>query len=122
MCPVGTMSEVVYLGRQPIFDTSLRLAGYELLYRAGADGTAAVEDHDDATRQVLVNALVHLGMNEVLGAHRGFVNVTRSWLANGLYRALPADRVVLELLEHERPDRALVESLRQVRSEGYQIA
>src|ERR1700709_1375014 len=54
----------LYLARQPIFDADLSVRGYELLYR-GAPG-AERPDADQMTSTVLVNALLEIGLDNVV--------------------------------------------------------
>lgn len=116
------MGEQIFLGRQPIFDRVRNVIGYELLYRDGTSNAANFVDPDDATRQVASNALVEMGIDKLTSGSLAFINVTRSFLMDGLYRALPAHRVVLELLENENVDDVLLNKLVDMQREGYRIA
>ncbi len=117
-----TVSERIFLGRQPIFDRVRNVIGYELLYRDSATNFATFSDPDDATRQVASNALVEMGIDQLTSGGLAFINVTRSFLIDGLYRALPAHRVVLELLENEQIDQPLLDKLIEIGKEGYRFA
>ncbi len=116
------MSERIFLGRQPIFDRVRNVIGYELLHRSGPMNQATFDDPDDATRQVAANALVEMGIDQLTSGGLAFINVTRSFLLDGLYRALPAHRVVLELLENEHVDDQLLGALKDIHREGYRFA
>ena len=116
------MSERIFLGRQPIFDRVRNVIGYELLYRDSMSNAANFEDADDATRQVASNALVEMGIDQLTSGGLAFINVTRSFLLDGLYRALPPHRVVLELLENEQVDDLLMNKLLEIHREGYRFA
>jgi EAL and modified HD-GYP domain-containing signal transduction protein len=112
----------IYVGRQAIFDSRRRVMGYELLYRRSADNWAPVEDAVEATSAVVSAALLGFGLDHLVSDGLAFVNVSREFLACGLHRVLPAERVVLEVLEHEVVDDALVDLLGAVRAEGYRLA
>ena len=92
-----------FLGRQPIFDRSMRTYGYELLYRNDHRNVAFFSDPDDATRCVLDQALLEWGFDRVVGDRFGFVNVAAGVLNSDLLQVLPKDRTVIEL----SPDIAL---------------
>src|SRR3712207_7229523 len=111
----------VFLARQPIFDRHRRLAGYELLFRGGDEQAAVISNADDATSKVAMNTLTEFGLERVVGPHRAWVNVTRSFILEGLPSALPAKRTALELLENQDVDEALLAELRELRSRGYPI-
>ena len=100
----GGLPDDIYLGRQAIFDSRRRVMGYELLYRRGAENWAPVDDPVEATSTVVSAAMLGFGLDHLVSNGLAFVNVTRAFLASGLHRVLPADRVVLEILEHEVVD------------------
>ncbi len=112
----------VFVARQPIFEGDLSLSAYELLFRRGDENRAVVTDNDDATSTVIINAFTELGLETVVGDHRAWINVGREFVLDRLAFSLPADRVVLELLENQQVDEPLLESLRELREAGYTIA
>ena len=71
-----------YLGRQPIFDRKLEVMGYELLFRAQQGSASNVVDGDSATSQVILNTLLELGLDRVVGERQAFINMTRSFILN----------------------------------------
>ncbi|HUX70499.1 MAG TPA: HDOD domain-containing protein [Cellulomonadaceae bacterium] len=111
-----------YVARQPIFDRTLRVVGYELLYRTRPTGPASVTDDDVATFSVLYEALVDLGLESTVQQARAWVNVSPALLAGGGHRMIGADRVVLELLEGADRTPELADLVRTVRGEGYVVA
>lgn len=111
-----------YVARQPIFDRSRNVVGYELLYRRAATGPADVIDDHQATFSVLFDALVTFGLNETLQQARGWVNVTPDVLEAGGHRLVNADRVVLEIHEDADPTPELIALIAAVRAEGFTVA
>lgn len=103
MTTTETATADSFLGRQPIFDRSMRTYGYELLYRNDHRNVAFFSDPDDATRCVLDQALLEWGFDRVVGDRFGFVNVAAGVLNSDLLQVLPKDRTVIEL----SPDIAL---------------
>jgi c-di-GMP phosphodiesterase len=112
----------VFIARQPIFDLGLEVVGYELLFRGANQNTAVISDHHEATSTVVINALTEFGLDAVVGERRAWINVTRDFLLQGYAKALPRGRVVLELLEDQLIDEALITALEDHRARGYQIA
>lgn len=112
----------VLVARQPIYDASVAVAGYEVLYRATADGPANVVDGDSATANVLVHALLDIGLDPLVGKHRAWVNCTRNVLVDKLYEFLPAERVVLEVLEDVDADAESIGAVKLAKQRGYRIA
>jgi EAL and modified HD-GYP domain-containing signal transduction protein len=112
----------VCLARQPIFDQNLKVVAYELLFRNSEQNEAAVDEADDATSCVLSNTLVEIGLNNVVGTQSAFVNFAASFILSGHCKALPADRVVLELLEEAEATDELVTALEGLIRDGFRLA
>jgi c-di-GMP phosphodiesterase len=111
----------VVLARQPIFDADLKLSAFELLYRAvGEDGRPL--DGGKATATVLVAALADVGLHRLVGEQRAFLNVDREFLMAFQPLPLPADRVVLELVEGQEIDDEFVEVLTDLVRSGFTLA
>ena len=116
------MSEI-FIARQPIYDRQLTVYAYELLYRTGSDHNhAEVTDGDDATSQVLVNALMEIGLPDLVGDSMAFINLTQQHILNGLPHSLAHSNIVLEVLEDVVPDAALIDALQNLKKAGYSIA
>jgi c-di-GMP-related signal transduction protein len=113
----------VLVARQAIFDRDRRVHGYELLFRSEAgqnafDGT----EGGQATKQVLANSLLVIGLENLVGAKKAFVNFGRGPLLQGWHSALPPENTVIELLENVEPDDEILEACRELRKQGYQLA
>src|SRR3954462_8039137 len=101
----------VFIARQPIFDRDLEVNGYELLFRGANENVAIISDHDEATSTVVMNAFTEIGLDNVGGERRAWINTSRDFILDGLSRALPRGRVVLELLEDQQVDGELLDAL-----------
>lgn len=110
------------IARQPIVDREVRVRGYELLFRSQPGSQARPFDGDVATATVAINTLLDLGLECVAGRQSAFINMTRAFLTRELYTALPAERVVLEVLEDIQPDAEVLAAVRRARELGYRIA
>jgi c-di-GMP phosphodiesterase len=117
-----TAMHEVLLARQPILNGDLTAVGYELLYRdAGADH-ANVRDNELATARVSLRAMTEIELERLVDERRAWINVTREFVLGGLAQTIPSERVVLELLENQLVDTALIEALGNLRAGGYQVA
>ena len=112
----------VYVGRQAIYDGRMNVAAYELLYRDSRKNRALFADGEAATGQLLLNSFIEIGIERIAGSRPAFVNVSESFVLNGLCQALPKERVVLELLEDATPSAELAAELTKLASAGYRIA
>ena len=110
------------VGRQPILDRALDVMGYELLFRPSAEEVPAPFDGNRATAQVIINTVTEIGLENILGKHRAFINFTDELLIDGTARLLPPNQVVLEVLEDAVVNDGLVESLTQIVDAGYELA
>ena len=72
--------ERVLVSRQPIYRPDNSLQGYELLFRENDSTLASFTDGARATAQVLVNTLMEIGMDELVGRHLAFINFERTLL------------------------------------------
>jgi EAL and modified HD-GYP domain-containing signal transduction protein len=113
----------VFVARQPIFDRRLHVAGYELLFRAdSAADRALVSDPQAATATVLLNSFTDIGLERIVGAAPAWLNVSREFLLDGLAQLVPPAGVVLELLENQEVDEALMARVVELGRQGYRLA
>ncbi len=115
------MTETIpLLARQPIFDGNMNVVAYELLCRNSDLKFIASTDGDAASSQVLLNAFTELSIDEVVGTHKAFVNFTRTLLDSP--PPFNQQKLVIEVLEGQKIDAAMLFSLKQLREQGYTIA
>jgi EAL and modified HD-GYP domain-containing signal transduction protein len=110
------------LGRQPILNRKEELVAYELLFRSPDSQTADFTDASYATASVIVNTLTGFGVEDVLGKHKGFINLDLDLLMGDSLNILPKERMVIELLETLKVTPALVERCRYLKESGFTLA
>jgi EAL and modified HD-GYP domain-containing signal transduction protein len=108
------------VARQPILERSGRLHAHELLFRGDAD--AKLGGGERATASVLVSTFLDAKLDDITAGKPAWVNVSRDFLLALDPLPIAPDRIVLELLEEQLIDDALLVRLRQLREEGYSIA
>lgn len=118
----AAISNEVFLGRQPILDSGSNIRGYELLFRSGVSLHANVVDDLAATAAVIVNTLSNFGLEQVVGEHDAYINVSASLLMSELIELLPAERIVLEILEDVPVNTDIVERCRHLKQRGFRLA
>lgn len=111
-----------FLGRQPILDRHGQIHGYELLFRSCGENNAQFDDEHHATVQVIARAFSELGIQSVTGNTLGFINLDSRLLSADIIDLLPAENIVLELLENTCFEETVVEHCRQLHEKGYQLA
>lgn len=112
----------LFVARQPIFDIQREVTGYELLFRTSQDNRYQFDDPSQATRFTVNTSLNVVGLRQLVGERRAWVNVTRDLLVEGFCHVLPVDHAVIELLEDIEPDEAVVHACRELKAAGYQLA
>jgi len=116
------MQQDIFIARQPIVDRNESLVAFELLFRSAHSATAGVIDDVHATAQVIVNAFGEMGIADVLGAHKGFINLDAEFLHSDLIELLPKQQVMLELLETITIDAAIIARCHELKAKGFSLA
>lgn len=115
--------EGFFLGRQPILDRNQNLVAFELLFRREeTDKSAAITDDLSASANVIINAYCQLGIQNVLGKLRGFVNANPELVMSDIISLLPTKHVVLEIRETETITAEFLARCSELKQKGYQFA
>ena len=115
--------EGFFLGRQPILDRNQNLVAFELLFRQEeTDETATITNDLSASANVIINAYCQLGIQNVLGKLRGFVNANPELVMSDIISLLPAKHVVLEIRETELITAEFLARCNELKQKGYQFA
>ncbi|WP_380176042.1 EAL and HDOD domain-containing protein [Kineococcus sp. DHX-1] len=110
---------------QAIHSADRTVHGYELLYRAGTANEARLSgdaEHDRATAQVVGATFGEFGLQVLSGGRPVFLNAPRSVFTGRLPLPIPAEGVVLELLETVEVDREVSAGLLRLEERGFRIA
>lgn len=118
----GISSAVAFVARQPIVDQSGRTVAYELLFRNGSMARACVTDDFRSTSEVIERAISAVGFDTLLEGRDGYINCSSDFLFSGVLELLPADRIVLEVLESCKLDERLRKRCSDLRAVGFRIA
>ncbi|MBL8862432.1 MAG: HDOD domain-containing protein [Planctomycetes bacterium] len=116
------LADQVLVARQPISDRKGLLVAYELLFRSARGQGPTTEAPEVLTAIVAVQAILDIGLDELVGSVPAWINLPRTTLVSGQFNFLPRERVVLEVLEQVEADTEVVRALRTARKEGYRIA
>lgn len=113
----------ILVARQPIFDRSLGVVAYELLYRASADATSAgIADPMMMTNTTLANGVLGIGLDDLVGPAHAWVNLPQDALESDLWTVLDPARCVIELLETVQPTPAARAAIARLHDAGFRIA
>lgn len=111
-----------FLGRQPILDRNHNLVAFELLFRQEETEKAAnVTNSLSASANVIINAYGQLGIQNVLGRQRGFVNADPDLIMSDIISLLPCKHVILEIRESSITAE-FMQRCNELKQKGYQFA
>ena len=116
------MSTDVFVARQPIFDQSMGLYGYELLHRSSQNNFYEGSDDEQTTAELITNSFLVIGFNELIDGTRGFINFSHDFLLKGIPSILPKEKTVIEILERANVTDDLVDVCRELKSKVYILA
>ncbi|HRF62297.1 MAG TPA: HDOD domain-containing protein [Candidatus Competibacter sp.] len=109
----------IYFARQPIYNRNLEVEGYELFYRHAGAKSAEFLDAEIATSQVVLNTVTEVGLDQIVGSHKAFINIARDFVVNGYLEMFALPQLVFEVTGNIVVDEQLLQSLRQFRKKGY---
>ncbi|MDE1882591.1 MAG: EAL domain-containing protein [Rhodospirillales bacterium] len=111
-----------FLARQPILNERQTLVAYELLFRNSTENHAVIADDMSASMAVIQHAFLTLGVDTALNGKPAFINISEDLLLSDLLEILPADKVVLELLETVPRTEAVINRCMALREAGFRFA
>ena len=110
------------IGRQQIFDQNLNVYAYELLFRGKDFDLMDKDGATMATNQIITDSILEMGLNNLVGPHKAFINFTTRNILEKTPLSLPCDRIVIEVLENVAIDQNLIDNLQEFSEQGYTIA
>jgi EAL and modified HD-GYP domain-containing signal transduction protein len=111
--PTNVVSNT-HIVRQPIYDASVKVVGYELIVHGDSD----VGPEADAAA---ANTVTQIGLNMVAGG-KAWVPLSRGFLFGGHADALPADRVVFEIAPELAADPQALAAISRLKAMGRSLA
>lgn len=113
--------EACFLARQPIVNRDQVLVAYELLFRHTSSSLSSTEFGRMATAAVISSAM-EIGLSNIVGSSKAFFNVDQRSLMADFISVLPADKVVLEVLETVIVTPELLRRMSRLLNAGFSFA
>lgn len=108
---------------QPICNSDMDHIGDELLYRSAADAKVAIiEDDQTATARACQIACYEVGLANLVGSRKLFINMPNEWLLQPELLPPHPDQVVIEVLESVVGSPEIIAALHKIRAMGFSIA
>jgi c-di-GMP-related signal transduction protein len=112
----------IFVARQPVFSTKKQVFGYELLFRSSLENIFPDIDGNKATSTVLSNTFFSFGLHEILAGKPGLINFTRELILQKTPLLFPKEHIIIEVLEDIEPEPQVIESLQELKRQGFNIA
>jgi len=112
----------VFVARQPIFNRKQKIYGYELLFRDGKSNAFPRIDGDTATCKLLSNSFMSMGIEQIAGGKKSFINFTGDLLVKEVPKMFPPEKIMVEVLEDVTPEEPVVKACEDMVGSGYEIA
>lgn len=112
----------VFVARQPIFNRHKRIFAYELLFRTSMANAFPEVDGETATSSLLSSTFMTIGIDNISGGHKVFINFTEELLLRGTPTLLPKDKILVEVLEDVTPSPDIIEACLALQKKGYELA
>ena len=110
--PTNVVSNT-HIVRQPIYDSSVKVVGYQLIVHGDADNPEA--------EAAAAGTVTQIGMNLVAGGS-AWVPLSRGFLFGGYADALPSERIVFEIAPELGSDSAALAAAARLKAAGYSLA
>lgn len=112
----------VFVARQPIFTVNEEVFAYELLYRSSEINRFSEINGDEATTDLIINAFMNIGIDELSNGKPCFINFTGNLLQLKLPTYFRPSEIVVEILETVELSQELLDICKELKALGYQIA
>lgn len=111
----------VYTARQAILNRKERVVAYELLYRGGPENIFPNVDPHKATSKLIMRTHLNQGLSVVTDGKPALINFPEESILNGLPLILPADKVMIEILETVSPSDEVYQICQNLYLQGYNL-
>ena len=112
----------IYTGRQPVLDKNKKIVAYEILYRKSIESFAHIDDENQATSRVIVNIFNNIGLKNLTGGKKTFINVNAELLFHEIFDFIQTENLVIEILENTPAEEKLISRIRELKKRGFHFA
>jgi len=108
--------------RQPIYNRTQHVFGYELLYQPTKDSKLVSDSDDASASQVILDALTEIGVDNLVGQRKAFVGLGGGFITGKYPLPLPENRLVVEVPANVGVDAEVIDGVQFLVKQGYTIA
>lgn len=115
------MSEF-HVGRQPIYNRELEVFAYELMSHGNDDSATTAAATDKTTSQVIINAFMEIGIDNIVGKHTAFIKLAERFLTGDTQLPMPPDKVILKIPGYIQVNTTVQEAAARLTRAGFRLA
>ena len=115
------MSEF-HIGRQPIYNRELEVFAYELMSHGNEDAPVTAAGADKTTSQVIINAFMEIGIDNIVGKHTAFIKLAERFLTTDTQLPLPPGKVILKIPGYIQVNSTVIEAAARLTKAGFKLA
>lgn len=112
----------MFIARQPVFNRSLDVFGYELLFRSNSQSNQFEGSSSSMATATVLTGLFESGIHRIVDDKCAFVNFDGEFIHSNSLELIDSSSLVIEVLEDVKVDEALIERLKNLKKKGYKIA
>lgn len=112
----------VYAARQAILNRKKQSVAYELFFRDGTSNSFPNIDSTAATSKLMLNQHFNVGFKNITRGKRALINFSEKSLIDQVPLMLPANDIVIEILEDVSPSDEVYNACREMFHKGYRFA
>lgn len=112
----------VYTARQAIFNRKQQVVAYELLFRDGKNNAFPNVESNQATAKLMLDSQFNQGLKAITSGKKALINFPEKAILEQLPSLLPADLVIIEILEDVRPSEEVYQACLSLFQQGYKLA
>ncbi|MGB1239494.1 MAG: EAL and HDOD domain-containing protein [Pseudomonadales bacterium] len=111
----------LHAARQPILNSRQELCAYELLFRDSTDNLFPEVDGDAATSKLVAASQFEYSLPQLTAGKTAHINFNLKSMLKRYPSMIPADQVVIEIVDIEKPGKRLLEECRLLHEAGYKM-
>ena len=112
----------IFIERQPIYTHNLNVYAYELMPHSVSPDKSQHIKNDKSSSQVIINAFVDIGIDNLVGKHRAIITLTEQLLQSDFELPLSSDQVILKIPSYADITNDIIEGCKRLVAAGFQLA
>lgn len=112
----------MFIARQPIFNKTMNIYGYELLFRPDSGAKSFGSASSSSATATVIGGLFEQGIEQIVGSAKAFINFDYDFIMSDAIELIDPGTLVIEVLETVKVDDPLIDRIKYLRKKGYQIA